>query len=66
LNAIKQQYPGDVTIFETLPYLCDETKGVCQPYKNDRLMYSYGDHISDYAAGLIGKDLNKLLNSQYL
>jgi hypothetical protein len=29
--------------------------------KNDRLLYSYSDHISDYAAGLIGKELNGYL-----
>lgn len=63
LLEVERENPGDVTIFDTTKYLCDIEEGVCLPHKNGRLLYSFTDHISDYAAGLIGKDLNYLLNS---
>ncbi len=50
-----------MTVFDTLKYMCDVAAGVCLPYKNGRMMYSYTYHISDYAAGLIGRDLNAYL-----
>ncbi len=63
LSNLELRYPGKVRIFDTLKYLCDTDRGICLPSKNGRLMYSYTDHISDYAAGLIGKDLNDFLAS---
>ena len=61
LRTLAQRNPGVVTVFDTTDILCDVTKGVCGMSKNDRLLYSYSDHISDYAAGLIGKELNSYL-----
>ena len=61
LRALAQRNPGVVTVFDATDILCDVTKGVCGMSKNDRLLYSYSDHISDYAAGLIGKELNAYL-----
>lgn len=60
LKAIKEKYPEDVFIFDTLPYLCNDN-GVCSHRKNGRFMYSYSDHISDYAASEVGRGLNKYL-----
>jgi hypothetical protein len=34
---------------------------VCLPVKDGRLMYWLTDHVSDYAAGLIGRELNDLV-----
>ena len=64
LETLAAKYPRHVKIFDTLSYMCDEKEGSCKTYKNGRLMYSFGDHISDYAAGLIGKDLNDFLIKQ--
>ncbi|MCE7527921.1 acyltransferase family protein [Polynucleobacter sp. IMCC 30228] len=61
LRVLAKRNPGVVTVFDTTDILCDVTKGVCGMSKNDRLLYSYSDHISDYAAGLIGKELNGYL-----
>ena len=61
LDQVQKTDPQNITLFDTLKYLCDEAKGVCLPYKDGRLLYSYSHHISDYAAGLIGKDLNRFL-----
>lgn len=61
LDTMVTKYPHQVRIFDTLSYMCDEKEGSCKTYKNGRLMYSFGDHISDHASGLIGKDLNDFL-----
>jgi hypothetical protein len=52
---------GQVTLFDTTRFMCDFAHDVCPPQIDGHRMYSYTDHISDYAAGLIGKDLNDLL-----
>ena len=65
LDQVQARHPQEVIVFDTLKYLCDLDVGVCRPYKNGRLLYSYSYHISDYAAGLIGADLNAYLNSHY-
>ena len=64
LIEIKGNYPNDVEIFDITKYLCDEEKRECTHVKDGRYLYSYGDHISEYAAGLIGSDLNKFLNKK--
>lgn len=61
LKELESAFNGRVKIFDTLPYMCDIEKDICSPIKGGRLMYSYSDHISDYAAGLIGYDLNRYL-----
>jgi hypothetical protein len=62
LDQLRKTNPEEITIFDTLKYFCDLEKGVCLPYRNDRLLYSYSHHMSDYAAGLIGEDMNRLLS----
>jgi peptidoglycan/LPS O-acetylase OafA/YrhL len=61
LLKLEKNNPGVVSIFYSTPILCDEKKGLCEISKNGRLLYSYSDHISDYAAGLIGRPLNTWL-----
>lgn len=63
LTMVEREFPGKVRVFDTTKYMCDVEKGGCSPYKNGRALYSYTDHISDYAAGLIGVDLNEFLRS---
>ena len=63
LAKLEKNNPGTVKIFYTTPILCDEDKRLCEISKNGRLLYSYSDHISDYAAGLIGRPLNIWLAS---
>lgn len=62
LAKVQASYPeGTVKIFDPTSIYCNKNTGFCEPLKNGRLMYSDTDHISDYAAGLVGKELNKLL-----
>ena len=62
LTEVAANDPEHITVFDTIEYLCDTRIGVCKSHKNGRLLYSYTDHISDYAAGLIGRDLNAYLH----
>lgn len=64
LARIAADYPGDVRLFDSTGYLCDVERNVCRHQKNGRFLYSITDHISDYAAGLIGADLNEFVNSK--
>ena len=63
LAEVQASYPGSVRIFDTTKYFCDMEAGVCQSRKNGHFLYSYTDHMSDYAAGLIGEELNAFLAS---
>lgn len=49
-----------IRVFDSLPYLCDVEHNECASFKHGRLMYGHTDHISDYAAGLIGVALNQM------
>lgn len=62
LNELKDAHPNSVSIFDPTDVYCDAESGVCGPIKNGHLMYSYTDHISDYAAGLVGTKLNSYIN----
>jgi hypothetical protein len=61
LDRIQAENPERVRLFDTTPYLCDLEAGTCSTVKQNVLLYSYTDHISDYAAGIIGKGLNREL-----
>lgn len=63
LREMHSTAPNDIFILNTLPILCDQTEGVCETFKEGRALYSFTDHISDYAAGLIGQELNSLLSN---
>jgi len=65
LEKLKNDFPDDLKIFDPTLILCNEKKGLCEHVKNGRLLYSYTDHISDYGAGLVGKELNKFINEKY-
>jgi len=47
-----------IKIVDSTDYFCDSTINTCNQFKNNRLLYSYSDHISDYAADYV---VNKLL-----
>lgn len=64
LLEVAEQNPERIKIFETLDVLCNTENNMCGPYKDGHILYSYTDHVSDYAAGLIGEKLNMFLNSQ--
>ena len=62
LEQLRKSNPDKIAIFDTLKYFCDLANNLCLPSRDNRLLYSYSHHMSDYAAGLIGKDLNQFLS----
>ncbi len=64
LLEIERRHPGNVSVFDATGILCDEAGGICSPTKGGRLLYGITDHISDYAATLVGRALNEFLASR--
>jgi hypothetical protein len=56
LTYVKSVYP-DVEIVDLSNYFCNEKIGRCELFKNGRLLYSYTDHISDFAADFVATQL---------
>jgi len=66
LTDVQRQFPGQVEIFDASDVYCSVDDDVCGPMRDDRLLYAYTDHISDYAAGLVGEKLNRFLDTREL
>lgn len=62
LANLKEKFPETVEIFDPTLIYCDENLGSCDSLRDGKALYSYTDHISDYAAALVGSSLNKFLN----
>ena len=52
---------GSVFIFDITNIMCSAETQLCEPKKNGRHMYTITDHVSEYAASLIGMELNDYL-----
>lgn len=57
LNEIQKKFDHKVFVFDILPFVCDGKNNQCAMTLNNRLIYRYTDHLSDYASGLIAKEL---------
>ncbi len=57
LSEIREKFQNQVYVFDILPIICNKKNNLCSIISNGRLMYGYSDHLSDYAAGLIAKEL---------
>jgi hypothetical protein len=65
LEDIRKQHPNHtIAIYDTLPDLCDFSDSICTIHKNGRFLYGMTDHVSEFAATLIGKNINDYLNNQ--
>ena len=62
LKAVANKYPGQVRIIDSGPVLCDLQNHICSFEKDGHQMYSYTDHISDYASGRLGEFINRQLS----
>jgi hypothetical protein len=62
-EQLKQEFPGQVEIFDATEIFCGSEDRICRHVRWERFMYSYTDHPSDYAAGIIGQNLNPFLES---
>ena len=63
LMTLARNNEGAVTLFDSVPFLCDQKDNICKTTKDGRLLYDGTDHISDHAAGLIGQELNRYLSN---
>lgn len=57
LKEIEDTYSGQVRIFNILDQLCDMTQELCSSSLDGKALYSYSDHISDYASYRIAEKL---------
>ncbi|MGB8516285.1 MAG: acyltransferase family protein [Gallionella sp.] len=55
--AVLQVAHPSMIVYDPTPLLCDTAHDVCSVTQNGNFLYSYGDHISDYANSIIAKDL---------
>jgi hypothetical protein len=62
LTDIAKRNQDTVSLFDSTPFMCNKNNGICESKQNGKRMYVFTDHVSDYAAGLIGKELNVFLN----
>ncbi|MDA7448570.1 acyltransferase [Planktomarina temperata] len=63
LQSISDEFPNEVYIFDPVEIFCDKPENMCLRFKDRESSFSYTDHISDYMAGLIGKELNQYLDT---
>jgi peptidoglycan/LPS O-acetylase OafA/YrhL len=56
VQRLKVRNP-DVLVFDPTPLLCDIPANVCTITEGRNFLYSYGDHISDYASSKIARQL---------
>jgi peptidoglycan/LPS O-acetylase OafA/YrhL len=56
IGELKRLHPG-LTVYDPAPLLCDIPNNVCAITHEGKFMYSYGDHVSDYANSMIARDM---------
>ncbi len=56
IGELKRLHPG-LTVYDPTPLLCDIPRNVCTITQEGKFLYSYGDHISDYANSMIALDM---------
>ncbi|MFY9747552.1 MAG: acyltransferase family protein [Acidobacteriaceae bacterium] len=57
LSELAAKWPGTLTIFDPAPELCDLHTGICPAWIDGHMLYSYSDHISDFASLRIAQSL---------
>ena len=62
---LKERHPS-MLVFDQSPLLCDVGNDLCTVTRDGKFLYSYGDHISDYANSMIAQELIHLLNASFV
>lgn len=57
LDRLARKYPNHLRVFDTIGLLCESERRLCSSSSGGKFLYSYDDHISNYAATIIGKEL---------
>jgi hypothetical protein len=61
VKQLKERHP-DMLIFDQAPLLCDVDLDLCLVTRDGNYLYSYGDHISDFANSMLGQALIRSLH----
>ena len=61
LKELQKHHPK-LVIFDTSPFLCDTNNNLCGITEGNQFLYSYSNHISDFAAKKIGLALTPLVD----
>jgi hypothetical protein len=56
ISELKKLHPR-MYVYDPNALLCDIPNNICEISKNGNFLYSYGDHLSDYANSMIARDL---------
>lgn len=62
IGQLQRLHPN-MAVYDPTPLLCDIPHNVCSVTQAGKFLYSYGDHISDYANSLIARDMAVKLNA---
>ena len=58
---LKRLHPS-LTVYDPTPLLCDIPNNLCTISQQGKFLYSYGDHISDFANSMIARDMLSVIN----
>lgn len=56
VEELKRLHPS-LIVYDPTPLLCDIARNECAVTHEGKFLYSYGDHISDYANSIIARDM---------
>ena len=62
IGELQRRHPN-MAVYDPTPLLCDIPNNICGVTQAGAFLYSYGDHISDYANSLIARDMSTTLRA---
>jgi peptidoglycan/LPS O-acetylase OafA/YrhL len=60
VDRLSRAHPKMI-IYDPTPLLCDLTQNLCKITYDNKFLYSYSDHYSDYGNSRVGRDLLRML-----
>lgn len=61
LGDLAAKWGRHLVLYDPVDALCIAAQDICPSERDGHLLYSYGDHISDYASSLMGRALMQLI-----
>jgi len=56
VDELQRLHPR-LVVYDPTPLLCDIPGNLCAMTEGEKFLYSYGDHVSDYANSKIARDM---------
>jgi peptidoglycan/LPS O-acetylase OafA/YrhL len=63
IDQLQRRHP-QLLVYDPAGVLCDKAHDSCPMTLGDKFLYSYEDHVSDFANGRMAKEINALLNAR--